>query len=171
MAEKEETPAVAGGGGMSRLLIVGLLVGIISAAAAAGGVYFIVSSQGQPAPEGEGEEAAEVVEKPSGPPIYHEIDPPFVVNLAGDSSIRFLQATIEVMARDDAIIEAMDKHKPLLRNNLLMLLSSASLEEIGTREGKEALRQAALEEVRAVLKSEGEPSQVEELYFTAFVVQ
>lgn len=168
MAENQDTPAVAESG-MSRLLIIGLLVGIISAAAAAGGVYFIVASQGEDAPAGD--EEVEVVEKPSGPPIYHEIDPPFVVNLAGDSSIRFLQATVEVMSRDDEVIEALDKHTPLLRNNLLMLLSSASLEQIGTREGKEALRQAALKEVREVLKSEGEPSAVEDLYFTAFVVQ
>jgi len=168
MAENEETPAVASGG-MSRLLIVGLIVGIISAGAAAGGVYFIISSQGDSAPAEE--EKAEVAKKPSGPPIYHEIEPPFVVNLSGDDSVRFLQASIEIMSRDKDVIEALDRHVPLVRNNLLMLMSSASLEEIATREGKEALQQAALEEVRGVLKSEGEPSQVEELYFTAFVVQ
>jgi len=168
MAENEETPAVASSG-MSRLLMVSLIVGIISAGAAAGGVYFIVSSQEDRSPA-EAEEV-EAVKKPSGPPIYHEIEPPFVVNLSGDGSARFLQASIEIMSRDEDVIEALDRHVPLVRNNLLMLMSSASLEEIATREGKEALRQAALEEVRTVLESEGEPSQVEELYFTAFVVQ
>lgn len=168
MAESEETPAVASGG-MSRVLIVGLVVGIISAAAAAGGVYFIVSSQGDGASTEE--KKTETAKKPSGPPIYHEIEPPFVVNLNGDGSVRFLQASVEIMSRDKEVIAAVDRHLPLVRNNLLMLMSSASMEEIASREGKEALRQAALKEVRNVLGSEGEPNQVEQLYFTAFVVQ
>jgi len=170
MAEENESPAVAERGGMSRLLIVGLLVGIISAAAAAGGVYFIVSSQGNASAE-DAEAAEEDAGKPSGPPIYYEIDPPFVVNLNGSNRIRFLQASVELMSREEEVIAAVEKHMPLLRNNLLMILSSASLEEISTREGKEALREAALEELRSVLAAEGEPSEVEEVYFTAFVVQ
>lgn len=167
MAEKDDTPAVAKGG-MSRLVIVALLVGIVSAGAAAGGVYFIVQSQAN-APVGNEEQAE--TETPSGPAIYHEITPSFVVNLNDNGSVRFLQASIQVMSREKKVIAGLERHTPLLRNNLLMLLSSASREDIATREGKEALREAALDEVRKVLDSEGEPNAVEELYFTAFVVQ
>jgi flagellar FliL protein len=168
MAENETTPAVANSG-LSRLVIVGLLVGIVSAAAAAGGVYFIISSQNE---AGEATEAsADEEAQPAGPPLYFELDPPFVVNLAGQNRSRFLQASVQLMSRDEKVVEALEEHQPLLRNNLVMLLSSATVEEVATREGKEALRQAALEEARKVLESEGEPAGVEQVYFTAFVVQ
>lgn len=110
-------------------------------------------------------------DEPPAPPQYLPMDPPFVVSFEEASMMRFLQISIQVMARDEATIAAVEEHNPVIRNNLLMLLGGQSLEELNTREGKERLRMAALEEVQAVLAAQiGEPG-VEELYFTSFVVQ
>ena len=110
-------------------------------------------------------------DEPLAPPQYLPMDPPFVVSFEEASMMRFLQISIQVMARDEATIAAVEEHNPVIRNNLLMLLGGQSLEELNTREGKERLRMAALEEVQAVLAAQiGEPG-VEELYFTSFVVQ
>jgi flagellar FliL protein len=75
------------------------------------------------------------------------------------------------MTRDENVVEAVERHVPVIRNNLLILFSSQQLEAISTRKGKEALRQSALTEVRSVLESQGEPVEVEEIYFTSLVVQ
>lgn len=106
-----------------------------------------------------------------GPPIYLALDPPMVVSFEDQNAIRFLQVTVEVMSRDEEGIEAVTTHIPLIRNNLLMLMGGRSLTDLTNTEGKEALRKAALEEVRSILKRNiGKPG-IDDLYFTSFVVQ
>jgi flagellar FliL protein len=113
------------------------------------------------APEGHG----------SGKPsVYYAIDPPLVVNFEDGSAVRFLQITMEVMAHDEKAIESVQKNIPLIRNNLLLLMSNRNYQSMMSREGKEKLRQEALAEVRAVQKKEGGPD-VDDVLFTSFVVQ
>jgi flagellar FliL protein len=77
---------------------------------------------------------------------------------------------MEVMARDQKAIDAVQKNAPLIRNNLLLLMSNRNYQSLMSREGKEKLRQEALAEIRAVEKKEGGPD-IEDLLFTSFVVQ
>ncbi|MGD8976409.1 MAG: flagellar basal body-associated FliL family protein [Gammaproteobacteria bacterium] len=117
------------------------------------------------------EEGETAGEKDLPPPIYLALEPPLVVSFESPAAMRFLQVTVEVMARDAAVIDAVEQHNPVIRNNLLMLVGGADLKTLSTREGKEDLRNQALAEVQAVVESQiGEPG-VEDLYFTSFVVQ
>jgi flagellar protein FliL len=102
--------------------------------------------------------------------VYYAIDPPLVVNFEDGSVVRFLQITMEVMAHDQKTIESVQKSIPLIRNNLLLLMSNRNYQSMMSREGKEKLRQEALTEVRAVQKKTGGPD-VDDLLFTSFVVQ
>jgi flagellar protein FliL len=102
--------------------------------------------------------------------IYYAIDPPLVVNFEEGSAVRFLQITMEIMAHDQKAIDSVQKSIPLIRNNLLLLMSNRNYQTMMSREGKEKLRQEALTEVRAVQKKEGGPD-VDDLLFTSFVVQ
>jgi flagellar protein FliL len=112
------------------------------------------------------------VEAPVLPPIYVNLDPPFVVNFEAESMVRFLQVTVSIMTRDAPTSEVLKKNDPRIRNDLLMLLGNQKYETISTREGKEALQAKSLESVRAVVASAGgESGKVEALYFTAFVMQ
>jgi flagellar basal body-associated protein FliL len=104
------------------------------------------------------------------PSLYYAIDPPLVVNFEDGSAVRFLQITMEVMAHDEKAIESVQKNIPLIRNNLLLLMSNRNYQSMMSREGKEKLRQEALAEVRAVQKKEGSPD-VDDVLFTSFVVQ
>jgi flagellar basal body-associated protein FliL len=104
------------------------------------------------------------------PSVYYAIDPPLVVNFEDGSAVRFLQITMEVMAHDEKAIESVQKNIPLIRNNLLLLMSNRNYQSMMSREGKEKLRQEALAEVRAVQKKEGGPD-VDDVLFTSFVVQ
>jgi flagellar FliL protein len=113
-------------------------------------------------------------EAPKAPPVYLAFDPPLVVSFQEQATMRFLQVTVEVMARDEESISAVQVHMPVIRNNLLNALSGKSLSELTSREGKEALRLACLAEVQRILSANtGKDSKVriEDLYFTSFVVQ
>jgi flagellar FliL protein len=102
--------------------------------------------------------------------VYYAIDPPLVVNFEEGSAVRFLQITMELMAHDQKAIDSVQKNIPLIRNNLLLLMSNRNYQTLMSREGKEKLRQEALAEVRAVQKKEG-GSDIDDVLFTSFVVQ
>lgn len=112
--------------------------------------------------------------KELAPPVYLAFEPPLVVSFNEQGAMRFLQVTAEVMARDEASIEAAKLHMPVIRNNLLNALSGRSVAELTSREGKEALRKECLTEVQRVLQAnpgKDHKPGIEDLYFTSFVVQ
>jgi flagellar FliL protein len=118
----------------------------------------------EPAPEEE-----EIV--PDAPPIYTKMNPPVVVSYQSGDSVRFLQVTLEAMARSEESIDAFQLHSPHIRNNLLLMFAKESLEKLSTIEGKESIRRDSLQEVNEILQAESPGTKIEDLYFTAFVVQ
>ena len=104
------------------------------------------------------------------PSLYYAIDPPLVVNFEDGSAVRFLQISVQIMAHEEKAIESVQKNVPLIRNNLLLLMSNRNYQSMMSREDKEKFRQEALTEVRAVQKKEGSPD-VYDVLFTSFVVQ
>jgi flagellar FliL protein len=102
--------------------------------------------------------------------MYYAIDPPLVVNFEDGSVVRFLQITMELMAHDQKAIDSVTKNMPLIRNNLLMLMSNRNYQSLMSREGKDKLREEALAEVRAVQKKQG-GEDIDDVLFTSFVVQ
>lgn len=152
----------------SKMLVI-ILCSVLAAGAAGGGVFFMTSKKGddkQASEEGHKEAEHKL------PAAYLKFDPPFVVNFENRGQMRFLQVSVEVMTRDPATAELIRLHDPKLRNDLLMLLGNQSYETISTREGKEKLRAEALQVVHDVITAEGgKPENVEQLYFTSFVMQ
>jgi len=174
--DKDDEVETRSGGGLIKMLIFGL-VGIVVVVGANLGTLIVAKSMLpdlvypewmmalKPAPE-------ELEEMPAqGPPVYTKMNPSIVVSYQTGDKVRFLQITLEAMARSEASIEAFELHAPRIRNNLLMLFASESLEFMSTTEGKEAMRQRSLEEVNAILGEESPPTRIEDIYFTAFVVQ
>jgi flagellar protein FliL len=102
--------------------------------------------------------------------LYYAIDPPLVVNFEEGSAVRFLQITMEVMAKDQKAIDGVTRNVPLIRNNLLLLMSNRDYQTLMSREGKEKLRQEALAEVKSSLAKQG-AAPIDDLLFTSFVVQ
>ncbi len=124
--------------------------------------------EGEESTGGDGEHASGEAEKNM---IYFKFDPTFVVNFQAQDALRFLQVTVEVMARDEQVIAAVEQHMPIIRNNLIVLFSSQDFTTISTRVGKERIRAQTLSEIQKVLKEQiGKPG-VEEVYFTNFVMQ
>lgn len=102
---------------------------------------------------------------------YYALEPAFVVNLTDEESVRYLQADLQLMTRDDATLAAFATHAPAIRNRLLLLFGQQSAQQIAQRSGKERLQEAALAEVRKLLKGEGAPDKVEAVIFTSLVTQ
>jgi flagellar protein FliL len=110
-------------------------------------------------------------DEPKAPPLYLAMDPPLVVSLQDGGTIRFLQVTVEVMAREEKVIEQVKTHTPVIRNNLLMMLGGQTLASLTNRDDKENLRKQALAEVQRILQENTGAPGVEDVYFTSFVVQ
>ena len=103
---------------------------------------------------------------------YIEIQPPFIANFGGSGKLKYVKT--EIALRMDGTPEGAQgvrHHMPYIRHVLVMLLSRQSPESMATSEGREALRLAALEEVRRVLQAEEGEQHVVDLLFNSFVVQ
>lgn len=114
------------------------------------------------------EEAA--AEQPRGEPRYLAVEIP-PVNLGPGDPKRFLQLEFQLMSRDGAVMKAVERHMPAIRNELILLLSDQTSEKLVTRAGKQALRTALKDRVQAILADNGVQGAVEEVYLTRLVMQ
>ena len=154
--------------GKSKLIIIisAVVVLLIGGGAAA---FFLLSGD-------EEEVASEATEQvdgqayaTQGPVQYLALDPPFVVTLPGRPSL--LQVGVSVRF-SSVELEAFVKHNdPMIRHNLLNLLSTVDAEALKQRSAKESLQQRMLDELNRILKELQAPAQVEALFFTSFVMQ
>lgn len=159
-AAMEANKAKKGGGVMK------LLMGLIFAAAVGGGGGWYYFTQMAPV------EAAEAETAKRAEPIYWSFEPAFVVNLPDGAYMRYLKVDLALMTRDVDLPAALEKHAPLLRNELLMLFSNAEYEKLLSAAGKESLRAEAISGLNARLVELGAAEGgIEDLYFTSFVMQ
>ena len=112
-----------------------------------------------------------VVAPPKGDAIYINIPEPFLVNIMSGKKTRMMEIKMQFMVRSKAAEEAIDKHMPLIRNNMLDFLSQADAAEVTTREGRNALKEGALLSAQKVIKEQAGFEAIEMVLFTGFVVQ
>jgi flagellar protein FliL len=170
MAEDAKPEAAAAPAKKKPILLIAIVAVVLLAGGGGAAFFFMGGKKDEQSAEHDtkGKKAAE----PKLPAQYVKLDPPFVVNFEAKGLMRFLQVTVEVMTRDPATKDIMEKNNPMIRNDLIMLFGSQTYDTISTREGKEKLRTDALATVGKVIKSEGgDDKKVEQLYFTSFVMQ
>lgn len=165
MAEQKAAPAEEESGGGKKKIII---IAVVALLAIGGGAAFMLAG-GEQAVAADGEAAAEV-EKAEA--IYIPLDPAFVVNFQDKNNrTKFLKAELNVVTHEEDVPDAIAKHMPAIRNNLILLFSRQLYEELMPHEGKETLRAEALAEVQSVLKAQTGSDGVEDLFFTSFVMQ
>ncbi|MBC6906243.1 flagellar basal body rod protein [Saccharophagus sp. K07] len=103
--------------------------------------------------------------------IYLPLKPAFIVNYGGPGKLKYIKADISLRLQDQQVANSVRHHMPYIRNNLVMLFSAQTDESISSQEGKEALRQEALQAVREVIQREDQVEGVVDLYFNAFLIQ
>jgi flagellar FliL protein len=166
MAEEEQqAEAEATGGGKKKLIFI--IVGVILLVGGSiGGTLLIVGGDDTAETE-----VMEEVKVSRGDPNYIDLKPAFTVNLAPEDPVGFLQISMQVLTFDDDVAEELDKHKPLIRNNLVVLFGKQSSAELRAPEGKERLQKSALDTVQTVINQHGSGGEVDNVFFTSFVMQ
>ena len=92
---------------------------------------------------------------------------PFVVNLNEPGGKRYLKAKVGLEFIEAEVRQELEARLPQLRDSILLHLSSKSLEEIQSVDGKLELKNALIKRINQVLKQ----GKIRNLYFTQFVIQ
>jgi flagellar FliL protein len=181
-AAPEETgtdEAAAAGKPAKNKMILMIVIGLVVVAISIGGTIAAVSMFGgdkggdskEAVAEGEGGEHAEAAKPAKAPLTYLPMEPAFLTNFTVNGRQRYLQVAITAVARDKEVIAAVQKHSPLIRNRIVMLLSSEQFDTLRTRAGREALQTRLHGAIQEVLKKEGTKGELDKLLFTNFVMQ
>ncbi len=114
----------------------------------------------------EGEEAAPKA-------VYYNITEPFTINFLTQSQqqARYLQIKVSLMAYEQAILDEAEANLPMIQDELRMLFSSQTMENVSSAEGRRALQAASLETVKTILKEETGNDNIDGVYFTSFILQ
>ena len=112
----------------------------------------------------EGKEGKEGAEKEGS--LIVPVDT-IVVNLSGSNGRRYLKAKINLEAKDGEVKKIIEAKAVQIKDRLISILSSKTLEDIDGLEVQENLRKEIKDAVDVVLKVEG----VLQVYFSEFVVQ
>ena len=150
--------------GKLKLILLLVLALLLAVGLSVGATWFFMHKR-EPAPVDP--TAASV--KPAA--IYEPLAPAFVVNFNQNGRQRYMQVSITLQGRNQADLDALKVHMPVIRNNLVMLFSGQSFESLATPVGQEMLRQKATASVQEVAQKEVGKLVVDQLLFTNFVLQ
>ncbi len=92
---------------------------------------------------------------------------PIVVNLMDDNGERYLKTTLQIEVSSQECMAELERLKPKVTDNILVLLSSKRYKEIAGFEGKQNLR----DEIAVRLNRYLAKGQVRRIYFTEFLIQ
>ncbi|MCF6201910.1 MAG: flagellar basal body-associated protein FliL [Hydrogenimonas sp.] len=91
----------------------------------------------------------------------------FTVNLMSENGRRYLVAKINLEEDSEELTPELDKKTALIRDVIISILSSKTVEEITTAKGKAKLKDEIINQINKHL----EDGEVRHIYFTEFVIQ
>jgi flagellar FliL protein len=179
MAKKEAAPAPADGeakpAGKMKLISIIVIAVLLAVGLSVGATLFFLGKGDDGADKAKAEAEAEAAAAPAVPvklpAIYEELAPAFVVNFNHQGRARYMQVSVALMTRDQAALDALKVHMPVLRNRLVMLFSGQDFAALITPVGKELLRQQATASVQELEQKETDKVSVEQVLFTNLVLQ
>jgi flagellar FliL protein len=165
MAKSEAVKDPAGKGKLKLILLIVLALLLVVGVSIGATWYVMHSTKSKP------DATADVVSNVKPAAIYESMAPAFVANFNQSGRQRYMQVSITLLARNQADLDALKVHMPVIRNNLVMLFSAQSFDALATPIGQEMLRQKATASVQEVAQKEVGKVVVEQLLFTNFVLQ
>lgn len=152
--------------GKLKLIIVIVVALLLAIGVSVGATWFFMhNAQSKPA------EAAETAVVGKQAAIFEPLLPAFVANFNQNGRQRYMQVSITMMGRNQADVDALKVHMPVIRNNLVMLFSGQDFATLASPVGQEMLRQKATASVQEVAQKELGKVVIEQLLFTNFVLQ
>jgi len=102
---------------------------------------------------------------------YIEMKPAFVLNYGGPGRLKYLKADITLVTSSPLAEETAKHHMPLIRNELVSLLSRQADEAITTPEGQEQIRIEATQAVKDLMQKEVGHPVIDDLLLLNFIYQ
>ncbi|MEO1928569.1 MAG: flagellar basal body-associated protein FliL [Nautiliaceae bacterium] len=156
-------------GNNSKLLLIVIIVLLLILLIVGGLVaYFLLSGDDNP----EQPQETQKVEKKREVKNMTEIGPiypldQFIVNLVSNNANRYLKCKIDLELDSPELQQEVDKKLPAIRDLVIRILSSKSVEEIQTAKGKEKLKEEIKRKINEILST----GEIRNVYFTEFVIQ
>ncbi len=91
----------------------------------------------------------------------------FTVNLKSDNGRRYLKVTMDLELSGQELTAELDNKTAVIRDRIIRILTSKTLEEVSSRKGKDKLTQQIKDALNAML----DDGQILGVYFTEFVIQ
>lgn len=91
----------------------------------------------------------------------------FTVNLKSDAGRRYLKVTLSLELEGKELSIELDAKKAVLRDRIIRILTSKTLEEISSKKGKQKISEQIMDTLNAMIKD----GKIKGVYFTEFVVQ
>lgn len=136
---------------------------------------------------------ADKKESLAGPLKYLTMVPEFIVNFGPGSKVRYLQVDLQISTRNEDSLATVNTYRPVIRNDILVVLSDVRYEDLKDRAGKEALQQRLLNTINKVIvavehtatqseqkdangdehSNQDEPVKgpIENVFYTSFIMQ
>ncbi len=178
MADEKDLDGEENAGGGKKKLIIIIAGAVLLLLIGVGAALFLLGGDDD-SDAGATAEEAEPVVLPD--PIYYKFDPQFVVSLPPGGPAGMLQVSLQVMTRQQQVIDYLKANDPMLRHELFDLLSEQDAKALYSRAGREALAKAIEDRLEAILKEKLDPttaedekplvSDVEAVYFNELVLQ
>lgn len=89
---------------------------------------------------------------------YIAIKPPLVVNYGGPGRVKYIKAELSLRTEDAHSAQTVSHHMPLIRDTLIMLISSVTDEQMASGDGKEKMRVEALAKINEALEKMENPA-------------
>lgn len=160
-------------------LIIIILSAVCLIGAGVGGFIFMKKGSNPEHTEGDKQEkhesdehkAEETDEENAEPEVYYDLPNPLVVDFPSGAGAKVIKVSLTVLVKGEAGAAALKKHEPMVRNNLLMLITTVGAEKLKTTEGKQELRMLILSEIGKILEKMAGKNAAKDVYFTEFVMQ
>jgi flagellar FliL protein len=176
---EDEEPSEASSGGKRKLIL--LIVGAILLLGIGIGAGFFVGNMTADDPdsaesaevdeeEEEEEEDSDRKKKDDRHNIYITVGK-LLAAVEHNGSTRYIQAEVDLVGYEKSVMDDAQHNVPALRNRLLLLFASQNFDDVRTIAGRERLRVESLKAVNDVLELGPKGDRVEDVYFTAFVIQ
>ena len=104
------------------------------------------------------------------PPVFHNLDP-FTVNLAEENGDHYLQVSVVFQVVDEKAVDQVKTYLPIIRNRILLLLSSKRPSELSTPEGKQKLVDDLVAAARTSIPGTAPDRGITGAFLGAFVIQ
>lgn len=152
---------------MSKTLMIIIISVVLLFMGAVGGGFFILWNKISQLPQDPAavEEIPVEEEENAIGPLY-SLDT-MIVNLADRGGKRYLRVTMALELSDTEAMTTIESRLPQVRDAILMILPTKKYDDVSTTEGKIALRKEIMEKINSLMTK----GQINNLYFTEFVVQ